>query len=418
MAEYVFKLPDLGEGIAESEIAEWRVAEGDTVTEDQPLVDMLTEKAAVEIPSPVTGKIQRLHGNVGDQVPVGAALITFVIDSTVDPSAPPPPVEKTKAEASASAPAPESLPQKTVPPSPGPGTARVAAAPTVRKRAREQGIDLSDVHGSGPGGRILHQDLEAHLEALHSPNAPTAKPAAGPRAPAEEIETIPVIGLRRRIAETLQRTAQRVPHFSYVEEVDVTELEALRGALNEEHAEAGRLTILPLLIQALVRALAKFPEVNATYDDEKSVVLRYRSIHVGVATHTSSGLLVPVLRDAQTLDLWTRAQRIRELAELTRSGKATRDQLTGSTITITSLGALGGIASTPILNAPEVAIIGVNKVVERPMMLGGKVEPRRMMNLSSSFDHRIIDGHVAASFIQQMKRLLESPTMLFIDPPR
>jgi 2-oxoisovalerate dehydrogenase E2 component (dihydrolipoyl transacylase) len=412
MAEYLFKLPDLGEGIAESEIAEWRVSEGDAVTEDQPLVDMLTEKAAIEIPSPVTGKIQHLHGGVGDRVPVGAVLVTFTTEGGAQgakESTPPDPPNPQAAGKPAAAAAAETGIDAHARSSGN----RIAAAPAVRRKARERGVDLHDVRGSGPHGRILQQDLDAHT--AHQRQKPEADPEQSDTA---DVEKVPVIGVRRRIADHLQRTTQRVPHFSYVEEMDVTALETLRASLNEEYATSGRLTLLPLLIQALVRAVAKFPEVNSIYDDENGVVLKHRAIHVGIATHTPAGLLVPVLRDAQKLDLWSRGQRIRELAEVTRAGKASREQLSGSTITITSLGALGGIVTTPILNAPEVAIIGVNKVIERPMVVEGKIEVRKMMNLSSSFDHRIIDGYVAASFIQEMKRLLESPAMLFIAPPR
>ncbi|WP_028080353.1 dihydrolipoamide acetyltransferase family protein [Solimonas soli] len=405
---FVFKLPDIGEGIAESEIAQLHVAVGDVIAEDQQLIDMLTDKAAVELSSPVAGRVVQIHGAPGDKIPVGGALVTLeVSDEAADDDAPVAaathgaavfnPVAAKAASADDSAPPHASEPRarEGLP---------VAASPATRKRARELGVDIAQVTASGPSGRVTREDVERH--------------AAPPRATAvddDAVESIKIIGLRRKIAEAMQRAKQRIPHFAYVEEVDVTELEALRQHLNETHKDRGKLTLLPLLIQALVRAVPAFPQVNATYDDEAGVVSRHRALHVGIATQTPNGLVVPVLRHAQRLDLWARAAEIRRLADAARSGKAKREELSGSTITVTSLGALGGIVTTPVINAPEVAIIGVNKLVERPVVRHGQIVVRTMMNLSSSFDHRMVDGYDAAQFIQRVKALLEHPATLFID---
>lgn len=406
MAEYVFKLPDIGEGIAESEIATWRVAVGEVVTEDQPLVDMLTDKAAVEIPSPVAGTIVRLHGAPGDKIPVGGVLVTVGTRETGGDVAAPTPA------ASESVPAPAEAAVII--------NEQVAAAPTVRKRARELGVDLRTVLGSGPAGRILHADLDARSgmpAAAAGTVSPSVVSACAPPASTnddEATETIRIIGLRRKIAEAMQRSKQRIPHFAYVEEIDMTELEALRVHLNGLHQDRPKLSLLPLLIQALVRAVPAFPMVNATFDDEVGVVTRHRALHVGIATQTPNGLVVPVLRHAQRQDLWQRAANIKRLADTARADKGTREELSGSTITITSLGALGGIVTTPVINAPEVAIVGVNKMIERPVVKNGQIIVRTMMNLSSSFDHRIVDGFDAASFIQRMKALMEHPATLFM----
>lgn len=418
MSEYVFKLPDVGEGIAESEIALWRVEVGEVVKEDQPLVDMLTDKAAVEIPSPVAGKVLRLHGAAGDKVAVGGVLITLEIGAQSAGTAP----TAEKIAPTASAPAVQTsiaTVEKASPPVAAPVVINehVAAAPTVRKRARELGVDLRTVQGTGPSGRILHVDLDA-CGASSAHAATSGAPLAAKGAPADDdeaTETIKIIGLRRKIAEAMQRATQRIPHFAYVEEVDVTELEALRVHLNALHKDRPKLTLLPLLIQAMVRAVPAFPMINATFDDDAGVVTRHRALHVGIATQTPGGLVVPVLRHAQRQDLWQRATNIKRIADAARAGKGTREELSGSTITITSLGALGGIVTTPVINAPEVAIVGVNKMVERPVVRNGQIVVRTMMNLSSSFDHRIVDGFDAASFIQRVKVLLENPATLFID---
>ncbi len=441
MGRYVFKLPDVGEGIAESEIATWRVAVGDTVAEDQPLVDMLTEKAAVELPSPVAGTIIELCGQPGDMVAVGASLVVIEVEGAgnekpgvaaqpAKAAAPATPAAKSAKPVETPAPAPTAEkaptpPSPTPTPTPTPTPARTVernvppitrqpgekpvAAPAVRQRARDLGVDLRLVAGSGPAGRISHADLDAYVEGAGRVAASTQ---AAPRTGFEEIK---VIGLRRKIAEAMQRTKQRIPHFAYVEELDVTELEALRVHLNDtRRPEQPKLTLLPFLLRALVQVLPRFPQVNAIYDDEAGVVRRFAAVHCGIATQTPNGLVVPVLRHAETLDVWQMATEIRRLAEAARSGKATREELSGSSITITSLGALGGIVSTPVINAPEVAIIGVNKLVERAVFRSGAVVPRLTMNLSSSFDHRIVDGYDAAQFIQAVKQQLEHPATLFM----
>jgi 2-oxoisovalerate dehydrogenase E2 component (dihydrolipoyl transacylase) len=399
MTQYLFKLPDIGEGITQAEISAWRVAVGDTVGEDQPLADVLTEKAAVELPSPVAGTVRELRGKPGDFVAVGSPLVVLDVQGGVP---------RQQAEP-AVAPAPSAVP--AAPAFTGaqaaqrPAGERPLAAPAVRQRARELGIDLAGVKGSGPGGRVTHADLDA--------------PAAG-KAPQngqrrEAVEEIPVIGVRRRIAEAMQRAKQRIPHFAYVEEVDVTELEALRQHLNAHRKpQQPKLTLLPFLVRALAQAAPRHPEVNATYDDEAGIVRRYAALHLGIATQTPNGLLVPVLRHAEALDLWQTAEGIARLAEAARTGKAARGDLSGSTLTLTSLGALGGIVSTPVINAPEVAVVGVNRMVERAVVREGRIVPRLMMNLSSSFDHRIVDGWNAAEFIQDLRQLLEHPATLFL----
>jgi 2-oxoisovalerate dehydrogenase E2 component (dihydrolipoyl transacylase) len=423
MGAYVFKLPDIGEGIAESEIATWRVEVGDRISEDQPLVDMLTDKAAVEIPSPVTGKVIELHGAAGDKIAVGGRLVTIQLDSaTIEVDETKPAATQSSANDVASrASAGEPASSRWVPDAIADSTP-VPAAPSVRKLARERGIDLREVKASGPAGRVLRDDLDRHAAAAPAPVAVAVEDLREPVVSAQPavqgddgIEQIKLIGLRRKIAEAMQRAKQRIPHFAYVEEVDVTELEAMRARLNALYPDRPRLTLLPLLIQALGRAIADFPMINATYDDEAGVVSRHRALHAGIATQTPAGLVVPVMKDAQRLSLWQRAAELRRLADAARAGKATRAELSGSTLTITSLGALGGIVTTPVINAPEVAIIGVNKIAQKPVVIDGQVVVRSIMNLSSSFDHRIVDGFDAASFIQRVKALLEAPTLMFIE---
>ena len=409
---FSFKLPDIGEGIAECEIATWRVAVGDVVKEDQPLVDMLTDKAAVEIPSPVAGTVRELRGKAGDKIAVGAVLM--VIDTvggsvaapadTAPVSAPP------KAAASpvaAAAPAPTTAAR--------PAGEKPLAAPSVRKRAKEARIDLALVAGTGKGGRVTHEDLSQHQA------APATRPPAGTTAvragaaPAGAVEQIKIIGMRRKIAESMQRSKRNIPHFAYVEEVDVTELEALRVHLNAtKRPEQAKLTLLPFLMRAMVKAVPLHPNVNGQFDDEAGIFHRHSALHIGVAAQTPQGLMVPVAKHAERLDLWQSAAELKRVAEAAKSGKAKREELTGSTITISSLGTMGGIVSTPIINAPEVAIVGVNKMVERPMVRNGQIVVRTMMNLSSSFDHRIVDGHDAASFIQKLKGYLEHPATIFM----
>ena len=394
MGLHVVKVPDIGEGIAEAELVAWHVKPGDTVAEDQALADVMTDKATVEIPSPVTGKVLALGGEVGQMLAVGAELIR--IDTAGKDEAPQRVPEMAVAAAPQPRPAPKQIPSD-----------RPIASPSVRRRAWELGVDLKDVRPSGTAGRIMQADLDAHV-AVRGPTPRAPQPPAPARQPeASEEQTIKVTGLRRRIAQKLQESARRIPHFTYVEEVDVTELEALRSRLNAKHADRPRLTLLPFLVRAIVVAVREFPVVNARFDDEAGVVTRYGAVHVGIATHTDAGLMVPVLRHAERGELWANAAEIARLAAAARAGLATREELAGSTITLTSLGALGGIASTPIINHPEVAIVGVNRIVERAQ--------RRVMNLSSSFDHRIVDGMDAARFVQALRGYLESPATLFIE---
>jgi 2-oxoisovalerate dehydrogenase E2 component (dihydrolipoyl transacylase) len=414
MATHAIKVPDLGEGIAEVELVAWRVQPGDTVIEDQVLADVMTDKATVEIPSPVAGKVLALGGEVGRQMAVGAELIRIDVGAGGETEA----VRAAPASAAEVAPAfaPAPAPMQVPAPAPAertrPTSANPLASPALRHRATLLGIDLRQVPGSGDQGRILHEDLDTWLLRRHAPQAPTA----APRVERNDEEAVPITGVRRRIAERMQDAMRRIPHFTYVEEIDVTELELLRARINERWgAERAHLTLLPLLVRAMVLAVPRFPQINARFDDEKGVLTRHGAVHVGIATQTPAGLMVPVLRHAEARDLWSSATEIARLAEAARAGRATRDEMSGSTITITSLGALGGIASTPIINAPEVAIVGVNRIVQRPVMQGGVVAARRMMNLSSSFDHRVVDGQLAAEFIQAVRASLECPALLFVE---
>jgi len=391
MANYVFKLPDIGEGIAEAELVQWYVKPGDTVAEDQPLADVMTDKATVELTSPVSGTVVAIHGEEGQLRQIGSALVEFALEGEA-------PAEPKPESAPAPAPA-EPLPATE----PAAAAARPKASPLVRRLAKQAGVRLEDVKGSGHYGRIRRPDFEAYLAAAQQP----AAPAAG------EFTETKLVGLRRKIAEKMELSARRIPHFAYVEEVDLTALEAARAELNARYGnERPKLTLLPFFIQALVRVLSRFPQINATYDDEAGIVRRYAPVHAGIATQTDSGLIVPVVRNAQTLGLWDLAAEIARLAAAARDGTAKRDELSGSTITITSLGTLGGIATTPVINHPEVAIIGPNRLVERPVVRGDAIEIRKMMNVSSSFDHRVVDGYDAARFIGEVKALLESPTLL------
>jgi 2-oxoisovalerate dehydrogenase E2 component (dihydrolipoyl transacylase) len=411
MTLHVIRMPDLGEGIAEVELVAWRVQPGDTVAEDQILCDVMTDKAAVEIPSSVAGRVVALGGDVGQMLAVGSELIRIegeAQEGSVDDRAAPP------ASASSAVAAPiratvQAAPAQQIT-TPVTRPARALAAPAVRSRARDLGIDLGTLAGSGPEGRVLHADLDGALR-TGAPSRPAAAAAA-----TDVTHAVPVIGLRRKIAQKMQASKRHIPHFTYVEEVDVTELVALRDELNARHgAKRGVLSPLAFIVQAVIRAVAEFPQVNARFDDEAGVLTRHDAVHLGVATQTDAGLMVPVLHQAQTLDLWAGAAAMARLADTARSGKATRDQLSGSTITITSLGKLGGIVSTPVINHPEVAIVGVNRIVARPMLHQGAIAVRQMMNLSSSFDHRVVDGAVAAAFIQRVRALLEHPATLFID---
>ncbi|WP_339101397.1 dihydrolipoamide acetyltransferase family protein [Pseudomonas atacamensis] len=424
MGTHVIKMPDIGEGIAEVELSQWHVKVGDLVVEDQVLADVMTDKAMVDIPSPVHGKVIALGGQPGEVMAVGSVLISIEVEGAgnLKESAAPAPVKEAPVAPKVEA-AVESKPAATATPRPaavcqGPMVAREAderplASPAVRKHALDLGIQLRLVRGSGPAGRVLHEDLEAYLAQGQS-NA--SAPAAAAYAQRHDEEQIQVIGMRRKIAQRMQDATQRAAHFSYVEEIDVTAIEELRAHLNEKHgASRGKLTLLPFLVRALVVALRDFPQMNARYDDEAQVITRLGAVHVGVATQSDVGLMVPVVRHAEARSLWDSAAEISRLANAARNGKASRDELSGSTITLTSLGALGGIVSTPVLNLPEVAIVGVNKIVERPMVVKGQVVIRKMMNLSSSFDHRVVDGMDAALFIQAIRGLLEQPATLFVE---
>ena len=397
MGQYSFKLPDIGEGTAEAEIAAWRVQVGDNVEEDQPLVDMMSEKATVELTSPVAGIVQSVAGQAGQMAAVGSVLVVLETKG----------VEASNAPSAAAVAVVAPLTVVSARP------ARAVASPAVRRRAEELGVKLQFVQGSGPAGRISHADLDAHLKNESAPKA-SATPEAE-YAKRSGVEEIPVIGLRRQIAERMQLAKRQIPHFSYVEEVDVTELENLRAHLNAvKSAGQPKLTVLPFLMRAVVRVLPEFPQINATFDDEAGVVRQHAPVHIGIATQTPRGLMVAVVRHAETRDLWNSATEVSRLATAARDGKATREDLTGSTITITSLGPLGGVVTTPVINRPEVAIVGPNKIVERPVVRAGQIVVRKMMNLSSSFDHRVVDGADAAEFIQRIRAVLEHPATLFI----
>lgn len=446
MGRYVVKVPDIGEGMTEAEIVAWHVSPGQVIREEDPLVDVMTDKATVELPAPVAGTVVAINGQVGEKRPVGSELVVLdvagegnVAEASPHPPAavaagPPSPAVRGRESNRAAAPAeaqllrvkgdeaaPGTLSRSAgegEPSEPGEGArpapvavrrpgARPLASPAVRRRAWDLGIELQFVPGTGPGGRITQHDLDAYV-------ASGATPAGAPPARRDGVEAVPIVGLRRAIAEHLQTSKRRIPHFSYIEEIDVTALEELRDHLNSSYSDREHLTLLPFLMRAIVSAAAAHPQVNARYDDEAGVLHRHGAVHIGIATQTEGGLLVPVVHHAEVLDLWQSAAELRRLAAAARAGKAARDELTGSTITLTSLGALGGIAATPVINHPEVAIIGVNRIAERPVVRDGQIAIRKMMNLSSSFDHRIVDGWEAASFIQRIKQQLEQPAMLFI----
>ncbi|HEU5093919.1 MAG TPA: dihydrolipoamide acetyltransferase family protein [Reyranella sp.] len=428
----IVKLPDVGEGVAEAELVEWHVEVGQSVLEDQLLAAVMTDKATVEIPSPVAGTVVALGAEVGGTLAVGAELVRLEVagegdrevaaaprEAATPPAAPAPAPAPAPAQAAAkplAAKATDSSPAPARPSArrslgpPRPAGEKPIASPAVRRRAREAGVDLRQVHGTGPAARITHDDLDAFLRGGSRTSGARARTAN------TGVETVKVIGLRRRIAQAMAESKRRVAHFSYVEEVDVTALEELRATLNAENRhDRPRLTLMPFLMQALVKAVADFPEMNALYDDEAETIERHGGVHIGIATQTDSGLMVPVVRHCETRSLWDCAAEVQRLAEAAREGRATRAELSGSTITITSLGALGGIVTTPVINRPEVAIVGVNKEVVRPVWQDGRFVPRTMMNLSSSFDHRVIDGYVAARFVQRLKALIEAPATLFIE---
>jgi 2-oxoisovalerate dehydrogenase E2 component (dihydrolipoyl transacylase) len=440
MGEHLIKMPDVGEGIAEAELVEWHVKVGDLVREDAVLAAVMTDKATVEIPSPVDGQVLWLGAEIGDVVAIGSPLIRLKVEGGDGASSEHNSADKVaelpartgeiEAQADGAVKVPEAILERqarSTPPQPvekpqvpavrmhrAPATRaegdKPIASPAVRLRAREAGLDLRQVPGSGPAGRITHEDLDAFF--AHGRQIAKAPGLAQNTS----VEQIKVIGLRRKIAEKMAIAKSRIPHITYVEEVDVTALEDLRSSLNaNKRADRPKLTLLPFLMRAMVRAITEQPHLNAIYDDEAGVVHQHGGVHIGIATQTSSGLMVPVVKHAEARDLWECAAELNRLAEAAKSGLATREELSGSTITITSLGALGGIVTTPVINYPEVAIIGVNKMVVRPVWDGSTFIPRKMMNLSSSFDHRIIDGWDAAVFVQRIKALLETPAMIFVE---
>ncbi|HTK79295.1 MAG TPA: dihydrolipoamide acetyltransferase family protein [Rhizomicrobium sp.] len=463
MGRYVFKLPDVGEGTAEAEIVAWHVKVGDAVGEDQNLVDVMTDKATVEMTSPVSGKVLQVHGEPGQMAAVGSPLVELEVEGEGNVkagAATPAEIRSQKSEIrkeegeglsrqsdegakpdegaanvvplSKSPPHPNPLPLKgereKVSSTSSPSLSRIAAvaaqaprkfgdkpiaSPAVRERAHELGVELQYVAGSGPAGRITHHDLDNYIES--GGRSAVATRASG-YAQRDGVEEIKVIGLRRKIAEKMQDAKRRIPHFAYVEEIDMTELESLRAHLNAtKRADQPKLNVLPFLMRALVRVLPDYPQVNARFDDDAGVVHRYAAVHIGIATQTANGLIVPVVKHAEARDVWDSAFEVARVAALARENKASKDDLTGSTITITSLGTLGGVVTTPVINHPEVAIIGPNAIIERPVVRNGQVVVRKMMNLSSSFDHRVVDGYDAAEFIQRIKALLEHPATLFMD---
>ncbi|MCF8708502.1 dihydrolipoamide acetyltransferase family protein [Rhizorhapis sp. SPR117] len=415
MARFTFKLPDIGEGIAEAEIVKWHIAVGDAVMEDQPIADMMTDKATVEMESPVAGKVTALAGEIGDQIAIGSMLVE--IETEGEPEAAPELSVVSSSEAAtpssvtpdennetpAATKASSVLPQKSD------AASKILASPAVRARAKALGIDLALVQSQG--GRVRHADLDAYL--LY--NKGEGYRASGEGGRARPDEAIKIVGMRRRIAENMQASKRHIPHFTYVEEIDVTALEDMRSDLNIHRGDRPKLTMLPFLIVALCKAIPDFPMVNARYDDEAGMVTRHGAVHMGMAAQTDAGLMVPVIRDAQDKNIWQLAAEISRLSSLIREGSVKQTELSGSTITLTSLGALGGIVSTPVINRPEVAIIGVNRIVERPIIVDGDIVAAKLMNLSTSCDHRVVDGWDAANFIQAVKRLLETPVLLFSD---
>jgi 2-oxoisovalerate dehydrogenase E2 component (dihydrolipoyl transacylase) len=427
MGTFAFKMPDIGEGVVEGEVVEWMVAVGDSVKEDDPILSVMTDKATVEIPSPVDGKVTKVIGEAGDILPVGVVCIEFEVDGdgNASASAPAPeakvepaPAPEPKAEP-APAPAPTPAPAATPAPAPAvveraPGT-KALASPAVRQRARQANVDLNFVAGSGPAGRISHADLDAHI-AGGANGASRARPmGASARVEKNGTEDIKVIGLRRKIAEGMVSSYSTIPHFSYFEEVDVTALEELRQHLNATRPEgAPKLTYLPFIMQALVKALDERPECNALYDDDSNVVTRHEAINLGIATQTDRGLFVPVVKHVEAMDIWQAATEMTRVTSATRDGKATADDLSGSTFTITSLGRLGGLGATPIINKPEVGILGVHNAKDRAVVKDGNIVIRRIMNLSSSWDHRVVDGHDGASLVQLIKSYLEHPATIFM----
>ncbi|MFN3619410.1 dihydrolipoamide acetyltransferase family protein [Sphingorhabdus sp.] len=429
MPKFTFNLPDIGEGIAEAEIVAWHVKVGDIISEDQPLADMMTDKATVEMESPVSGVVTKVAGEAGDVIAIGAMLVEIEVAGYASneaaaapkPAAAEPVLAAVVEDENPHAPEPEaeavsdvktsqsvaSPPVQPVAPS-AQGHEKVTASPAVRQRAKELGVDLTDVKAAG--GHVRHSDLDAFLsygtQMGYRPANTNARRAD---------EAVKVIGMRRRIADNMAASKRHIPHFTYVEEIDVTAIEAMRGDLNANRGTKPKLTMLPMLIVAICKTIPQFPMINARFDDEAGVVTRHGAVHLGMATQTDTGLMVPVIRDAQDRNIWQLASEISRLAEAARSGSAKSEELSGSTLTITSLGPLGGIATTPVINRPEVAIIGPNKIVERPMFVGDNIEARKLMNLSISCDHRVVDGWDAASYVQALKKLIETPVLLFAD---
>jgi 2-oxoisovalerate dehydrogenase E2 component (dihydrolipoyl transacylase) len=411
MAEFVIKMPDVGEGVAEAELVEWHVKPGDPVHEDMVLAAVMTDKATVEIPSPVAGTVVWLAAEVGDIVAVKAPLVRLEVGGDSLTEATPAVVAKAPEAAKPTPPQPKKPAAATVLAAAPDRDHKPLASPAVRRQAQDKGIDLRQLHGSGPAGRITHEDLDLFLSAGAS--STSTQHALQQKTTVEEIK---ITGLRRKIAEKMSISTSRIPHITYVEEVDVTDLEDLRAMMNKDRKpDQPKLTILPFLMRAMVKTIAEQPGVNATFDDGTGIISRYGAVHIGIATQTPAGLTVPVVRHAEARTVWDCAAEVARLAEAARTGSAQRDELTGSTITITSLGTLGGIASTPVINHPEVAIVGVNKIAMRPQWDGSQFVPRKMMNLSSSFDHRVVDGWDAATFVQRIKTLMETPALIFIE---
>lgn len=425
MAKFTFNMPDVGEGVAEAEVVEWHVKVGDTVEEDQHLVDVMTDKATIDIESPVEGTVVEVAGEVGDTVAVGAMLLVIEVAGDVPDDIEDKVAEAASPEVPDSEPEPEPVPEPKSEPKPEPepepapapepvttAAAKVLATPAVRKRAKDLGIDLAEVKPA-EDGRIRHADLDQFLSY-------NSGGGFSPSGAARSDEELKVIGLRKRIAQNMAESKRNIPHFSYVEEVDVTDLEEMRADLNSARGDKPKLTMLPLLIAAICKLVPQYPMINARFDDEAGIVTRHGAIHLGMATQTDKGLMVPVIRDAQAKNLWQLAREIGRLAGAARDGSAKSEELSGSTLTVTSLGPLGGVATTPVINRPEVAIIGPNRIIERPMFVsdgngGERIEKRKLMNISISCDHRVVDGYDAASFIQELKKLVETPVLLLTD---
>jgi len=420
MPKFTFNLPDIGEGIAEAEIVAWHVKVGDIISEDQPLADMMTDKATVEMESPVSGVVTKVAGEAGDVIAIGAMLVEIEVagdasNATVTATSAAQPILAVVEDENPHVPAPVAVAEVTPPPLAAtvmpyatPTADKVTASPAVRQRAKDLGVDLADVKAAG--GHVRHADLDAFLsygtQLGYRPAHINTRRAD---------EAVKVIGMRRRIADNMAASKRHIPHFTYVEEFDVTAIEAMRADLNANRGAKPKLTMLPMLIVAICKTIPQFPMINARFDDEAGIVTRHGAVHLGMATQTEAGLMVPVIRDAQDRNIWQLATEIARLADAARSGSAKSEELSGSTLTITSLGPLGGIATTPVINRPEVAIIGPNKIVERPMFVGDNIEARKLMNLSISCDHRVVDGWDAANYVQALKKLIETPVLLFAD---